>query len=189
MSKFTLTIVLNIILACCGIRTTVYAAPLNDISAKEPIHIEADRMVSDQRKESVLFDGNVEATQGDMVIRADQMTVYYRKADGNTATPVSGAGKSIDNLQATGNIKIIKQDWLASGDRMEFETEGRKVVITGNTKVWQGNNTVTGDKVILYLDEGKSVVENQAKDTGNRVKAFFYPDTAETKNNKERVQE
>ena len=180
MSRFTLTMLLNIVLACCWSAPAVYAAPLGDDAANEPIHIEADRMESDQRKESVLFAGNVEATQGDLVIRADQMTVHYRKT-GQTAGPANSAAQSIENLQATGNVKIIKEDWLASGDRMEFETEGRKVILTGAPKIWQGNNTVTGDKIILYLDEGKSVVENQNSGTGNRVKAFFYPESDKTK--------
>ena len=179
MSRFTLTILLNIVLSC-WLAPAIYAAPLANSSANEPIHIEADRMESDQRQGSVLFAGNVEATQGDLIIRAEQMTVYYRKA-GATTGPAGSVSKSIENLKASGNVKIIKQDWLASGDRMEFETEGRKVVLTGNTKVWQGNNTVTGDKVTLYLDEGKSVVENQNGSTDNRVKAFFYPEPDNSK--------
>jgi lipopolysaccharide export system protein LptA len=173
---------LNIVLACGLAAPAVYAAaPLNLGASNEPIHIEADRMESDQRRESVLFAGKVEATQGDLVIQADEMTVTYRK----TAQEAGGepaAGKSVDKLQARGNIKIIKKDWLASGDRLDFETEGRKIVLTGNTKVWQGNNTVTGDQVILYLDEGKSIVEDQGKGGGGRVKAFFYPESEKINN-------
>ena len=180
MSRFALTVLLNIVLFCCWSAPAIYAAPVGGSSTGEPIHIEADRMESDQRQGSVLFAGNVEATQGDLIIRAEQMTVYYRKT-GDTADPAGSVSKSIDNLKASGNVKIIKQDWLASGERMEFETEGRTVVLTGNTKVWQGNNTVTGDKVTLYLDEGKSVVENQNGSTDNRVKAFFYPESDKTK--------
>ncbi len=181
MSRFTLTILLNIVLSCCWSTPASYAAPVvSDNSATEPIHIEAARMESDQRQGSVSFAGEVEATQGDLIIRAEQMTVYYRKA-GDTGSPAGSVSKSIENLKASGNVKIIKQDWLASGDRMEFETKGRKVVLTGNTKVWQGNNTVTGDKVILYLDEGKSVVENQNDKKDHRVKAFFYPESDKSK--------
>lgn len=179
MSRSALTILLNIVLGCCWSIPAISAAPVNDNSTSGPIHIEADRMESDQHQGSVLFAGNVEATQGDLIIRAERMTVYYRKT-GATADPAGNASKGIKNIKASGNVKIIKQNWLASGDRMEFETEGRKVVLTGNTKVWQDNNTVTGDKVVLYLDEGKSVVENQNGGTG-RVKAFFYPEPDKTK--------
>ncbi|MCK4839524.1 MAG: lipopolysaccharide transport periplasmic protein LptA [Desulfobulbaceae bacterium] len=180
MSRFALTILLNIVLSCCWSAPASSAAAGRDNPATEPIHIEAARMESDQRQGSVLFVGKVEATQGDLIIRAEQMTVFYRKT-GDTAGAAGGVSKNIENLTASGNVTLTKQDWLASGDRMEFETEGRKVILTGNTKVWQGNNTVTGDKIIIYLDEGKSVVENQGDNTDNRVKAFFYPESDKTK--------
>ena len=43
--------------------------------SSEPIHIEADRMVSQEQKNSVVFIGNVDASQGKVTIRADEMTV------------------------------------------------------------------------------------------------------------------
>lgn len=184
MSRFTLTILLNMVLAGCWFAPAMGAPPDGDNAPNEPIHIEADRMESDQHKGAVRFDGNIEATQGDLIIRADQMTVFYRKNEGNTDS-IAKASKNIEKLKASGNVRIIKQDWLASGDRMEFETTDRKVVITGNTKVWQDNNTITGDQVTLYLDEGKSVFNNQSNNTGGRVKAFFYPEADQTKTTNE----
>jgi lipopolysaccharide export system protein LptA len=33
---------------------------------------------------------------------------------------------------------------------------------------------VSGEKIVLYLDEGKSVVESSSSE-GERVKAYIYP--------------
>jgi lipopolysaccharide export system protein LptA len=181
VSRFIQTTLLNIILACCW-ATVVNGAPLLNTSANEPIHVEAERMESNQQEESVLFTGNVEAIQGILVIRADLMTVFYRKSEEDSGSEKI-ASKSIDKLQASGNVKIIQDDWLASGDEMEYKTEGRKVVLTGNSKIWQGNSTVTGERIVLYLDEGKSIVENQSVNSGERVKAFFYPEPDNTDKN------
>lgn len=71
-------------------------------------------------------------------------------------------------------MEITKQGWVATGNQAEYFSEERKVVLTGNTKVWQNNNLVTGDTFVMYLDEGKSIVEKGQK-KGERVKAFFYP--------------
>jgi len=172
-------IVLSAIIAIWGIIPAVQAAPADPGAAAEPIHIEADRMEADQRTASVTFAGNVEAVQAGMTIRADLMTVHYRRAPGDSA-PGLQAGQSIESLQATGNVMIDKEDWHASGDRMDYQTEGRQVILTGNTKVRQNSNLVTGDRVVLYLDEGKSVVEARDKEEGGRVKAFFYPESSET---------
>jgi lipopolysaccharide export system protein LptA len=137
-------------------------------------------MESDQKSEAVLFVGNVEARQGELLIQAARMTVYYQKprAEGSQLTG-SEAGRAIEKLLASGSVKIVKQNWVATGDQLEFISGERKIVLTGNTKVWQDNNLVTGDRIVLYLDEGKSVVEKSDAETGERVKAFFYPE-AET---------
>ncbi len=157
--------------------SAAWAAPQEEPAAapggKEPIHIEADRMTSLKSENAVLFEGKVDARQGEMVIRSAEMTVYYF-SDEEKARLTPGEGRKMKKLLARGSVEIQSEEWTATGDTMEyFETE-RKVLLTGNTKVWQDNNLVTGDSVILYLDEGKSVVEKSEK-KGERVKAFFYP--------------
>lgn len=148
--------------------------------SKEPIRIESDRMESDQKTESVLFVGNVEAHQADLIIKADRMTVFYQKTQPDAATKATGTGtevtKDIDRLTASGDIEIVKLQWTATGDNLEYFSRERKIILTGNTKVWQDNNLVTGERIVLYIDEGKSVVERKSSGEGERVKAFFYPE-------------
>ncbi|MGV1100893.1 lipopolysaccharide transport periplasmic protein LptA [Thiovibrio sp. JS02] len=153
-----------------GLAAPQEAAPAG---GKEPIHIEADRMTSLKNENAVLFEGKVDARQGELVIRSAEMTVYYLSEEEKAKLP-PGEGKKMKKLLAKGNVEIQNEGWTATGDNMEyFETE-RKVILTGNTRVWQDNNLVTGERVVLYLDEGKSVVEKSEK-KGERVKAFFYP--------------
>ena len=172
------------IFGCClfvvGLANSAGAAPAVNQPENGPIHVEADRMESDQANGAVLFVGNVEARQGDMLINAERMTVNYHK-DVKTDSLADREGKSIENLKAEGNVKITRPDWVATGDWLEFKSAERKVVLTGNTRVWQDNNLVTGDRVVLYLDEGKSVVEKRAQEEGGRVKAFFYPEADQKK--------
>lgn len=179
MSRYILIICLITLAVSSGAAGQGIAASADDSLGRAPIHIEADRMESNQQKEEVLFVGNVEASQGELQIMADQMTVFYRKSSG---TDKPGTEKRIDNLQATGNVKVVKNEWVATGDQAEYKADERKVVLTGNTKVFQDNNMVTGDRVVLFLDEGKSVVEKQGRDESGRVKAFFYPETAKDNN-------
>lgn len=144
-----------------------------------PIQIESDHMLSNQKENSVFFSGKVEAEQGDVIIHADEMTVYYTSSNA-TMGDKTGTGtetsRKIQRLWAVGNVEITKEEWVATGDTAEYFEDERKVVLIGNTKVWQDNNLVTGDKFIMYLDEGKSIVERSTQ-KNERVKAFFYPDS------------
>ena len=149
-----------------------------DTKPAEPIHIEADRMESFDRRSEVLFTGRVEATQGDIVMHADEMTVNYVQGNAATAKEPQPAPQSrqVEKLFAKGNVKIVsKAGWVATGKTVDYYAGERKAILIGDAKVWQENNMVTGSKIILFLDEGKSIVERDPKSKGQRVKAFIYP--------------
>jgi lipopolysaccharide export system protein LptA len=162
----------------CVLPVRAQVPPIGPELSREPIHIEADRMESDQKTEAVIFVGNVEARQGNILIQAERMTVYYQKPPaGESTQPKTGdPSRAIEKLLATGGVKIVRENWVATGDQLEFLSGERKIVLTGDTKVWQDNNLVTGDRIVLFLDEGKSVVEKDTTREGERVKAFFYPE-------------
>lgn len=144
-----------------------------DTSNKAPINIEADRMVSLEQKNSVLFSGNVLATQADVQIRANEMTVYYSQA-------AKGKGQEVKKLQCVGKVEVTKGDWLGTGDKMDYLAQERKVILSGGAKAWQGKNQVAGESIVYYLDEGRSeVVPGKSSTTvgkkGGRVNATIIP--------------
>jgi lipopolysaccharide export system protein LptA len=139
-----------------------------------PIHVEADRMVSKQKDNAIVFTGNVDARQGALTIHSDEMTVYHKNQPAAENTGQEGPQK-IDKLYAVGNVKIVQDELVATGNSMEYFAGDRKVLLTGDTKVWQNNNLVTGEKILLDLNAGTTVVEPDKKN-GGRVKAFFNPE-------------
>ena len=149
------------------------AAPASSAGGKAPIHIEADRMVSMKDDNAVLFTGNVDAKQGQMTIRAAEMTVYYLSNEEKAKQPQSEE-RTLKKLFASGNVEIQNEGMTGTGDKMEYYEAERKMILIGNSKVWQDNNLVTGHTVVVFLDKGKSIVERGEK-KGERVKAFFYP--------------
>jgi len=138
----------------------------------EPINIEANRMVSQENNNSVVFLGNVDARQGKVTIRADEMTVFYsEKKTGQDKTT-----SQMERLTCKNNVKITQGDWLGTGDRMDYTAKERRVILTGNAKAWQGQNMVAGKTIIYYLDEKRSVVE-QDEATKGRVRAVLHPES------------
>jgi len=139
----------------------------------EPIHIEADRMVSQEQDNSVVFIGNVDASQGEVNIRSDEMTVYYAQKDGAKSKSQSS---QVKKLICRGNVEITQDDWLGTGKRMDYFAKDRKVILTGNAKAWQGQNMVSGKTIVYYLDEKRSIVERDKTKSG-RVTATIHPES------------
>ncbi len=162
---------------CCMLLLLLGRAGAAHAQAAAPVRIEADRMETDQKSRTVAFVGSVVARQGDLRIEADEMRVFYA-AQGDKAG--DAGGEAIERLTARGRVTIAKQDWTASGDALEYFARRRYAVLTGNARAWQGGNMVSGERIELYLDEGRTVVERGGRQQG-RVKAFFYPNAREAR--------
>ena len=142
-----------------------------------PIQIEADRMESSRESSAVFFFGNVRASQENLIIQADEMTVLYDRAEVQqdvSAGAATDLSREIDKITAKGNVKIDQGDWSAVGDTMDFNATDRIVILAGNASATQEQNMVSGEKIVLYLNEGKSIVESSSQE-GERVKAFIHP--------------
>jgi lipopolysaccharide export system protein LptA len=142
------------------------------LCAEAPINIEADRMVSQEDKNTVIFTGNVEASQGGITIRTDEMTVLYEQEN----TPNKEGKKQtskVKKLVCVGNVEVQQEDWLGTGARMDYFAEERKIILTGDAKAWQGKNMVSGKTIIYYLDEKRSEVEQDRSAPGGRVRAII----------------
>ena len=125
------------------------AKPADD--KNQPVTVDADHMESFQKESLVIFTGNVVARQNGSVQYADRMEVYLDEAAGRVIRTVS-----------TGNIRIITRDCrMGTAKRSEYYA-----------RVWQADNVVTGEKITIYLNQERSVVEGGKQE---RVKAIFYP--------------
>jgi len=133
----------------------LFQAPV--FGLEKPIHIEADRMTSTEKTSSVVFEGDVDAKQGDIRIRADKMTVHYtapEKTNGETKK----VSQQVEKLICVGNVEVSRGEWLGTGKKMIYLAKERQVILLSSAKAWQGQNMVAGSKIIYYLDEGRSEV-------------------------------
>ena len=129
-------------------------------AADAPIHIEANRMTSTEKTNTVVFSGDVDAKQGDVRIRSDEMTVFYtpEAAEKEKKAEQKKTTQQVEKLICVGNVELTRGQWLGTSKKMVYLSKERQVILTDNAKAWQGQNMVSGDKIIYYLDEGRSEV-------------------------------
>lgn len=139
----------------------LFPAPLLGAS---PIHITSDSMVVERDKGIVTFRGNVVAKRDDLIINAEELKVFYNDK------------REIERIEAIGKVRIDREGSTAFGEKAEFFNREEKLILTGSPRVVEGLNSVEGDRITLYLKEGRSIVEG-GKD--RRVKAVFVPQEKE----------
>jgi lipopolysaccharide export system protein LptA len=113
--------------------------------SKEPITVISDKLDYDYKANIVVYRGAVEVTQGDVKMVADVLTITLENDKQNDKKPTTG--------------------------RATYEQQQRTLVLTENPVLHDGPNEVVGERVTVYLDENRSVVEGGQK----RVKAVFHP--------------
>lgn len=135
------------------------------LDGRGEVRVVSDRMVAETLSNKVVFSGNVKATQNDVVIYAQKLTLFYVRGE-------KGTTKGIDRAEIEGNVRIIQQDRMATADKGLFLNRERRIVLSGQAEVHQGGNVVKGDEIIYLLEENRSIVKS-APDS--RVKAVIRP--------------
>ena len=141
------------------------------VPSKEPIVIHSDSMEFDQQKRLIIFEGKVKARREDMVVDCQKMIIYYLENPKKNESDME-AGR-VDKIVALGDVVINRADGSVAraGKAVFYQNEG-KVVLTENPFVQQGPDFVEGQRIIMFLNENRSIVEGSEK---KRVKATIFP--------------
>ncbi|MCC6764416.1 MAG: hypothetical protein IT293_07105 [Deltaproteobacteria bacterium] len=155
-------------------------------SGKGPVRIDSDVLELDYKGSSIMYRGHVQVTQGDVTLNSDTLSISYdpravkRTTEQEPKTPKaagsgSGAGTDADRIKeiiAEGNVRIRQGTKLAEGRRAVFDQAKQTFTLSDGAVLHDGPNQVAGERVIVYLEEERSVVESG---TNTRVKAILYP--------------
>jgi len=135
-------------------------APANPV-ANQPLEVTAQQLEADDRAHTVVFSGDVVASQGDVVIYAQKITVHYAEKN-----------RQIETILAERDVRIVQGPKVATAQRAELDHLKGEIVLTGNPEVHQGKDTVTGEKITVFLNQDRSVVSSSGE---SRVNAVFHP--------------
>lgn len=147
------------------VAVAAFAAPVELPKNRGPVNVSSDRLEARDLEQTVVFEGNAVATQDDVTIYGDRLTVKY-----------TGEEREIDRVVAEGSVKIVQGTRVATGDRAVLHHNEERVVLTGSPEVRDGENFVRGQEITIYLNDQRSVVTGGE---GGRVNAVFTPKAEE----------
>jgi lipopolysaccharide export system protein LptA len=147
---------------------TKQASPFSELSLtsrNEPIHIRSQNLEFLYKEKRIVFRGAVVATQGDATLKSDTLTVTYeeqaaeKKAVQSSPSDGTPSRQQIKEITAEDNVEITSNDRRATCKKAVFNDIARTAVLVGNAVLREGANEIRGERVTVYLDEGRSVVE------------------------------
>lgn len=122
-----------------------------------PVTLDADSLAINNADGSAKFTGNVVVAQGEMRLTAGEVQVEYLPDGGGIKT-----------LYATGGVTLINTGDAAEAQEAIYTIDTGNVVMTGDVLLTQGQNAISGQKLVINLKDGTGVMEG-------RVQTVFSP--------------
>ena len=139
-----------------------------EVTAKEvvdtPIRVQADSMKYFGKDKRSVFSGNVISFNETFNLTSDSVTVLL---DDNL---------TIWKIISDGNVNFKTDDIISTADTAELNEKSKVIVLQGDVKVWQAENLLEGDKMTIYYEENKILID---KGTDSRVNILFKPEKKE----------
>ncbi|ACL71820.1 OstA-like protein [Thioalkalivibrio sulfidiphilus HL-EbGr7] len=130
-----------------------------------PIRIQSDSAELDDQRGVSVYRGNVEVTQGDLVIHADTLTVH-------------SPSRVLQRMEAEGNLARLRtltedgREVRAEARHMEYLAAERRMVLTRDARIWQAQDEFRGARIVYDMD--RETLDAASGDSG-RVEVILTP--------------
>ena len=113
--------------------------------------ITSTQLSFDQQKRKAVFVGNVVVTDREIKILSDRLEVFFTEDN------------KVDLIEAEGRVTIIRNDLTATGEKATYDMKEGKMQLTGNPRIQQDQDTLTGETVTLWRNSKRILCEPNAR--------------------------
>jgi lipopolysaccharide export system protein LptA len=156
---------LSLLLLMLQLQTIAFALTTD---RDQPLNVEADHVIIDDKKGTMVYTGQARFTQGSIVVTADKVQIYSKNRIFSRAIAI---GKPATFQQKLDDGKIVK----ARAHQMEYRVEDERLILTEEAEVWQDSNHIRSDRIVYQLDT--QVIDAQGEKEGSRVKITIQPES------------
>jgi lipopolysaccharide export system protein LptA len=126
-------------------------------NAAQPVEATADDLQVNTNDNSAVFSGNAKVVQGVLDLQADQITIFFEKANQN-----------IKSVNAVGQVKFTNGQETAEAINAQFDVASQIITFSGNVILRQAQTLLTGN-LLTY-----NITTSRSKMSGD-VKTIFIP--------------
>jgi lipopolysaccharide export system protein LptA len=112
-----------------------------------PMRVEAAHLLVQKARQVAHFTGNVVVRRGDATVKSPRMDALYDK-DGQ-----------LTRLELRSGVDLREGDRRATGENADYEARTRVVVLTGDPRLYDRGDVLSGDRIDLELDSKEVRIE------------------------------
>ena len=143
--------IISILVPCLA-----YSEELKDTPvSSDMVEIEADRLDVNSPEGKAVFQGDVRATKGDIIVNSQALTLLY-----------DNKSQKVTSLIADGEVFVLWQDKEATCNQAVYSLDKEMMELVGDVIIIKGAERLSGQKVIVDMASDTQVVQGR----GGRVK-------------------
>ena len=125
-------------------------------SNNREIEISANTMEWKKEEKIAIAIGNAKATQGNKFLYANKIVVFFDKQK---------VTETIKKLDASGNVRFVREDQIATGDNAVYFVDNETIFIKGNVTLEREDSIMLGDELTIDLktSSSKLISKNDTK--------------------------
>jgi lipopolysaccharide export system protein LptA len=140
----------------------------------QPIHISADQAVRNEKQGVTIYSGNVEMSQGSLLIEADKITIFH---DDQAADKIIASGKPARLQQRPDPLKGPVE---ASAETIEYYKTEERIHLITNALIKQDGSTVKGQSINYFVAEQKVMADSDVSNKSDRVEVIIPSQALQT---------
>lgn len=141
------------------------------IAKNEPINVDADNQKIDLNNDTLLFTGDVIATQGSLNIKSDTLLINNMSNNKNQIITAKGNPVYLEQqIEGKKGLELVK----GKGNQLVYNVEDGLLTLTGDAIVYKIDGTVKGNVITYNLNTD---VIQAFSGEGQRVNTVLQPST------------
>ena len=111
-----------------------------EVAGPPPLEITGARSNWNLKAKTVVFEGEVRATRGPVVLECAKLEVSFRD-------------ERVQEATATGSVRVTRGARVATSSAAHLTADDGRLVLEGGVALVEGESRMTGAKMTLYLDD------------------------------------
>ena len=130
---------------------------------RKPTTITSDHLEVNRKLHWAVYSGDVvlQDRENDITILSDRLEFFFDEKM-----------EEVKKAVAVGSVRVNSGTRRSTSERAEYLPAEQQVVLTGNPKVWQEDDLVSGSKITIFFNEDRAIAEGDGK---TRVQAVIHP--------------
>ena len=136
---------------------------------EQPIYIESDRAVRNDKKGVTVYQGSVKMEQGSMRIQADKVTIH---SIDNKISRIIATGQPARYQQQP---SPEKKPVVAEGNTIKYEIDTEHLVLLSNASIVQEGTTMSGERIDYDIAQSLMRAAGNTKSGNQRIQMVITP--------------